>query len=215
MPRNRGIKDVSPGKNPNICLGCSHDCIYCYAKDMAWRRGSQKGGIDHVDEWKTMRIRKKDVDHKYRKKWSYAPLFPSSHDVTPEILDDFLTALGNFLEPGNKVNITSKPHLECIKAICERYGDYNDKIQFMFTFTFTAMDDKILSFWEPGAPSYKERKACLKYVYDAGFNTRVFIEPILDPDNLEDLVKEILPFIIIDIWIGKLNHAKRVKIMYL
>jgi len=212
MPRHKGTKDVSPGKNPNICTGCSHDCIYCYAKDMALKRGSEKGGIDHVDEWKNMKIRRKDVDHRYRKKWAYAPLFPSSHDITPEILGDYLTALGNFLEPGSKVNITSKPHLECIKAICERYGDYTDKIQFMFT--FTAKDDKILSFWEPNAPGYEERKACLKYVYDAGFNTRVFIEPMWDPDNLEDLVNDISPFITIDIWVGKMNHFNRIKKMY-
>ncbi len=209
MAKHKGTKDVSPGKNVNICTGCSHDCIYCYAKESALRYGH----ISSVDEWKTMKIREKDVNHNFRKKWSYAPLFPSSHDITPEILDSYLTALGNFLEPGNKVNIVSKPHLECVKAIYEEYGDhYNDKIQFMFT--FTAKDDKILSFWEPNAPGYKERKACLKYVNDAGFNTRVFIEPVLDPDNLEDLVEDLLPFITIDLWIGKMNHVGRIKKMY-
>jgi len=209
MPRNKGTKDISEGKNVNICTGCSHDCIYCYARASAFRFKQ----IESVDEWKNMKVRKKDVERKYKEKWDYAPLFPSSHDVTPEILDDYVKALGNFLAPGNAVNITSKPHLECIKAICKEYGDqYRDKIRFMFT--ITSNNDKVLSFWEPGAPDFAERLACLKYAADAGFRTRVFIEPMLDPDNLEALVNEISPYVSMDIWIGKLHHAKRIKAMY-
>lgn len=212
--RNRGTKDVSPGKNVNICLGCSHDCLYCYAKKMALERHKRglKGGIAHVDEWKNMRVRQKDVDRKYKKPWSYAPLMPSSHDITPEILDDFIAALDNFLVAGNKVNITSKPHMECIYAICKRLHFFEKQIRFMFT--ITAMDDKILSFWEPGAPGYEERMECLRYVHNLGFETRIFIEPILDMDNLEELIKEILPFITMDIWLGKMHHSKRIKAMY-
>ena len=111
------------------------------------------------------------------------------------------------------MNITSKPHLECIKAIYQEYGDqYRDKIRFMFT--VTSNNDKVLSFWEPGAPNFEERLACLKYAFDAGFKTRVFIEPMLEPENVEELVGQISPYVSMDIWIGKLHHAKRIKGMF-
>ena len=34
-------------------------------------------------------------------------------------------------------------------------------------FSIGACDDQILSFWEPNAPNFEERKQCLKYAYKA------------------------------------------------
>ena len=212
MTRNKGTRDVSPGPNVNICTGCSHDCIYCYARKMAMKKGSKRGGIDSISEWKNMRIREKDVKKKYIKKWGYAPLFPSSHDITPEILDSYLMALGNFLEPGNEVIVVSKPHFACIDAICKKFDGFRDKITFMFT--ITGMNEDIRAFWEPGAPSYNERLKCLGHVHSQGFKTQAFVEPILDPDRLEELVSTLLLFSTGDIWVGRMHHIGKIKKMY-
>ena len=83
----------------------------------------------------------------------------------------------------------SKPHLDCIQAICQQFGDYREKI--LFRFTIGACDDTVLSFWEPGAPTYAERMASLQYAYEQGFQTSVSVEPMLDSANIDQLIAEL------------------------
>ena len=94
--------------------------------------------------------------------------------------------------------------LECIKRQCDALLFFKEEI--FFRFTIGAMDDKVLSYWEPTAPSNKERKQPLAFAYNQGFNTSVDIEPMLDSPNIKDLVEERLPIVNDVIWIGKMNH---------
>ena len=59
----------------------------------------------------------------------------------------------------------SKPHLDCIKAFCDMFRPYRRRI--LLRFSIGACDDQILSFWEPNALNFEERKQCLKYAYKA------------------------------------------------
>jgi DNA repair photolyase len=68
------------------------------------------------------------------------------------------------------------------------------------------MDDEILSYWEPNATSYEERKRSLAFAYEQGFNTSVSVEPMLDSPKIDDLVEDLLPLVKDAIWIGKMNH---------
>jgi hypothetical protein len=145
-------------------------------------------------------------------------MFPSSHDITPNNLNACMTVLEKLLAAGNDVLIVSKPHLDCIKAICdafERYSDIFDvfdgcyRYRMVFRFTIGAVDNRILRFWEPNAPSYEKRKAALKYAFDAGFQTSVSAEPLLDAENIDLLVSELLPYITDSLWIGEMNHIGR------
>jgi DNA polymerase III sliding clamp (beta) subunit (PCNA family) len=189
-------------KSVNCCDGCSHDCLYCYAKEMASRNGRIP-----IDQWKAERIRQKDVDKKHRL-YDGRVMFPSSHDITPRNLDACSTVVRNLLLPGNQLLIVSKPHLECIKAICKEFGNY--KNQMTFRFTISATDDRVLSFWEPNAPNYQERNECLKYAFKAGFRTSVSVEPMLDPERIDDLVRDLSRYVNDAIWIGKMNHLGRI-----
>jgi DNA repair photolyase len=197
---NHGTQEWSV-KTVNCCTGCSHDCRYCYAKGMAVR-------FKQVTEsqWPLERIRPDDVikRHKY---YGGQVMFPSSHDITPNNLDACLTVLGNMLAAGNKVLVVSKPHLKCIMAICERFKDFKEKI--LFRFTIGACDDRILSFWEPNAPVYDERKESLIYAYESGFQTSVSVEPMLDAPNIDKLISELQLYVTNAIWIGKMNHLGR------
>ena len=73
------------------------------------------------------------------------------------------------------------------------------------------MDDKVLSFWEPGAPVYKERKEALRYAFDYGFKTSVSMEPMLDIANIDKVIKEVNQFVNEDIWLGPMSHLKRIS----
>jgi len=185
----------------NCCTGCRHGCLYCYAESLALQRKQVTEG-----QWTNQRIRHHDVVKGRRKRFQGWVMFPSSHDITPFNLNACLTVLEKLLNAGNKVLIVSKPHLDCIEAICQQFGDYRGQI--LFRFTIGSCDDSVLSFWEPGAPAYAERMAALQYAYEQGFQTSVSVEPMLDSANIGRLIAEILPYVTETIWIGKMNHLE-------
>jgi len=191
------------GNNVNICTGCKNDCLYCWANIKAQERKQVKPG-----EWPEFKIRKHDVE-KSRKLHNGLVGFPSTHDIFPEILDDYLIVLGKLLRAGNEVLIVSKPNLECIKAICNASTYFKDKI--LFRFTIGAMDGKILSFLDSKAPKYEERKECLQYAFENGFRTSVSMEPMLDTPQIERLIADLRPYVNEDIWLGTMNHLKKIK----
>jgi DNA repair photolyase len=79
----------------------------------------------------------------------------------------------------------------------------------MFRFTIGAMNNAILRFWEPGAPSFKERLDSLTYAFCSGYKTSVSIEPMLDSDNVLDLILTVEPFVTDSIWLGMMNHIRK------
>ena len=134
-------------------------------------------------------------------------MFPSSHDITPGNVDACLTVLGRLLEAGNDVLVVSKPRADIIKRICETFAPYREKI--LFRFTIGAMNNEILSFWEPNAPSYEERKMALVHALEAGYATSVSIEPMLDASHIIELIRDLEPFVTESIWIGTMNHIRK------
>ena len=136
-------------------------------------------------------------------------MFPSSHDITPDILKECMTVLEKLLKFGNQMLIVSKPHYDCIREICKKFELYKNQI--LFRFTIGACDDRILSYWEPGAPRYGERKTSLKYAFDQGFRTSVSVEPMLDSANIDALISDLSPYVTHSIWIGTMNHLGRLE----
>jgi len=182
----------------NIATGCPHWCRYCFALFMAVVRFHRM----ERNEWPNMRVREKDV-RKRHPKYDGTVMFPSTHDIVPEILEACLIVLRNLVAAGNTILVVTKPHIECIKAICVEFKDYRDQIRFRFT--IGAHDDGILSYWEPGAPPFAERMACLDLAKNSGYSTSVSIEPILDSGNVVELVTMMMPVVTDTIWLGKMN----------
>ena len=188
----------------NCCNGCPHNCRYCFAKFMALRF---KRNTD--DGWGTCLVRQHDIIKKH-KKYQGLVMFPSSHDITPDNYDACRQVLGNLLKAVNQVLIVSKPHLDVIEAICSDFIQFRSQI--LFRFTIGATDDAILRRWEPGAPSYTERKDSLRLAFQSGFETSVSIEPMLDPIHIDELFAQLEPYVTETIWIGKLNYLGRIII---
>jgi DNA repair photolyase len=153
---NHGTQEWSV-KTVNCCTGCSHDCLYCYAKGMAIRFKQVTAG-----QWLLEQVRPKDVS-KQHKKYDGQVMFPSSHDITPGNIDACIEVLRNLIDVGNQVLVVSKPHLDCIEKICCEFEEYRDQI--LFRFSIGACDNNVLSYWEPNAPSYEERFAALRFAY--------------------------------------------------
>jgi len=190
----------------NCVNGCEHDCRYCFARYSAVDRYHRMT----ADEWRKPVVREADVN-RGRKKIDGVVMFPSTHDITPAILEPCMTVLAKLLAAGNEVLLVSKPHLECIEAIAKGFGDYKDTLRFRFT--IGSSRDEVLKFWEPGAPSFEERRNSLKLAFDAGFKTSISAEPLLDPFYVRELWEGLIDYVNWEFWIGKLNKSEsRVKI---
>ncbi len=190
----------------DCCRGCSHDCRYCYAR---YASVVKKGEMSAA-QWRTPRIDAQALRRDYPL-YAGQVMFPAGHDIQPEIVDDCILLLEKLLSAGNRVLVVSKPHLECIEKICHVFRHARSRI--LFRFSITAQDDRILRFWEPGAPSYQERFAALRYACAQSFQTSVSVEPMLDSDTVEALIGELAPFVTHSIWLGKMNRiARRVTV---
>ncbi len=186
-------------RRENCLDGCSHDCKYCYAKAMAMRFGHNT-----PQNWKNETL-KSDILKKGFRKSEGKIMFPSAHDITPAHLDDCMAFLEHMLRPGNQIIILTKPHLECVKAICQKFGWCKNQI--LFRFTIGSSDSNTLKFWEPNAPDFEERLESLKHAFSEGYQPSVSSEPMLD-DNLNDVIRQVSPLITDTIWIGKANDLR-------
>lgn len=188
----------------NVGIGCKNACLYCYARVHALRFGI----IKTRDEWSTERLSNKKIKPEKRKG---IIMFPTQHDITPFYLPEIMKALDALLSVGNKILLVSKPHPECIEAICERYVEHKDNI--LFRFTIGDVNPYISSFWEPGAPLPEERFEALGITKHYGFQTSVSIEPMLrDIEGTLCVAHAVKPFVTEKIWIGKMNKIdERVK----
>lgn len=187
-------------ENANYISGCSHNCKYCYSREMAIRF-KRKTSLN----WQTEEINKIQFKKKV-KKVNGIVMFPSSHDITPKNIENSIYFLEKLLNVDNEVLIVTKPHLVVIKTICKKFSNKKSKI--LFRFTIGSNNTDTLKFWEPNAPSYKERKECLIFAFKNGFSTSISCEPMLD-NNIAELVEELTPFVTNSIWLGKMNFIHR------
>ncbi|MBN2335278.1 hypothetical protein JXL21_06925, partial [Candidatus Bathyarchaeota archaeon] len=191
--------------NVNCVKGCSNDCRYCYAKMMGKRFGRCT-----EETWKNMKINEAAVKKNYPK-FKGRVMFPSSHDIVdePKIIDACFKVLTKLLQAENEVLVTSKPNLHVTEEIINQFSEYQDHLQFRFT--ITTNNDRLLSFWEPNAPRYEERKESLILAYKEGYKTSVSIEPFLDKDPI-NLITELEPYVTESIWVGPMNYIPRKNI---
>lgn len=185
--------------NIDCCTGCPHGCRYCYARYDAVVRKQEIP----ADSWQECVVRQEDVNRTYPL-YDGQVMFPTTHDIVPEILNDCITVIASLLRVGNRVLLVTKPHMLCIERLCREF--VSQKEQILFRFTITARDNELLQFWEPGAPGYDERKECLYLARDLDFETSVSVEPMLDSGDIVDMFHDLAPAVTHSIWIGKMNR---------
>lgn len=182
----------------NIMFGCRNNCRYCYARRNACRFGqlSDPGG------WTTM-VQSAGSHAAFRKEKGRI-MFPTAHDLFPDHLPAIEKNLRGWLDKGNSILIVTKPRQDVIEHLVDIL-DPSDPV--VFRFTIGSMDDEILRFWEPGAPSFSERFTCLRLANSEGFITSVSSEPFLDGDVVR-MAKLLLPYVSDSMWIGKMNRIR-------
>ena len=181
----------------NIASGCAHDCRYCYAKAMAVRFGRAT-----PESWRHETV----LPSKLAKRWRKVEgriMYPTTHDITPGLLESSVATLRSMLATGNEVLVVSKPHLECVERLCAELRPWRERV--MWRMTIGSLSRDCLGFWEPGAPESAERIAALRHAHASGYRTSVSSEPMLDDASVA-LVRAVRPFVTDSIWIGKANN---------
>ena len=186
-------------RTANCLEGCWHDCVYCYAKSMAIRFDRKTAETWHVE------VPRPDLIDKVLTGRPCRVMFPSTHDITPSNLRVCLPAIEAMLDHGHSLLIVSKPHVDCIQAICRSFACDRERI--LFRFTIGSSSDEVLAFWEPNAPCFMERLDSLCLAHETGFGTSVSCEPMLD-GNIDAVINEVLPFVTDAVWVGKANQLR-------
>ena len=183
----------------NIIRGCNCGCLGCFAADIANRFKMVAPG-----QWETEVLNERAFNAKVPKGGKLT-MFPSTHNISPEFLDPCEEKIQQILDSGSDLLLVLKPWLEVVKSICTRFEAVKDRITYRFTIGST--DNDVLKFWEPGAPSYEERKSCLQYAFEHSYGTGVSVEPWWGGD-IDSLISELRPYVTDSIWIGKMNRGK-------
>ena len=133
-------------------------------------------------------------------------MFPTTHDITINNVDEVINFLIPWLECGNEFLIVSKPDHLAMTKLLKWLEPWKEQITLRFT--IGSSDEKVLAFWEPEAPTFKSRLASLIYAFERGWKTSVSCEPYLDY-SIHQLVFDLLPYITDSIWVGKMNEIDR------
>lgn len=92
--------------NVNWFYGCPNNCLYCYAKWMAYRF---KRLLD-PEEWSEMRPNQRAIDKGYAKRQGRI-MVPTSHDIVPENCKGFREN-GEFCQDGLRLYLHSHARLK-------------------------------------------------------------------------------------------------------
>lgn len=196
----RGADEWSDAKY-NICIGCEHGCLYCYAKALICRT---REDLRAPGAWQQQQLNPKREKMGAEVGRKGVVMFPTSHDITPTFLPEAKITIRNLLQK-NKVLIVSKPHLMVIEALCSEFVDSKDKL--MFRFSIGSADETLCNYWEPNAPAPQERIQALRFAHAAGFKTSVSMEPMLDNrEGICRLVAALQAYVTDSIWLGKMNN---------
>lgn len=186
----------------NIARGCAHNCRYCYAAQNA-----QRFKVRARNDWPTEELTKRAGLTHYPKRDGVI-MFPTAHDITPNIVDAYQRQALLMLEAGNDLLVVTKPHLACIKQLCEAFQPHKNKV--LFRFTIGTLDQALAAFWEPGAPTPDERMDALVHAHAQGFQTSVSAEPLLGGVKCAvQLLDTVRPYVTDSVWIGKMNKIRQ------
>jgi len=189
----------------DVKSNCPNDCKYCYMKRL-------KNKFHNVDiENLNVVIDKKRVDKNFKKVKKGDEkmiMFPSSHDITVELVDDFIKVATKMLDAGHYLLIVTKPNLICINKMIDQLANYKNQI--MFRLTITSNDLNLLNYFEHNAPKYEERKQCLINLFNNGFQTSISMEPFLsDPIPI---INELQQYVTETIWIGLMSGINQMEL---
>jgi len=180
----------------NPYVGCSHECIYCYARFMKRFRNYPEEWGEFVD----VKINSPQVLEKEIKKLSPSRKLFSNFQKKPSI---FISSVSDPYQPLEKKYKLTRKCLEILlkydfsvfiltkSSLVFRDLDLFKKFKDLeIGITITVLDDKIRRLFEPYSSSSSKRIKTLEKLHKAGIKTYAFVGPILPfITNLPELFK--------------------------
>ena len=186
----------------NVCRGCSHDCLYCYARAEKLRYGQ----IADADEWATEVVNERRVAKGYRRWGCRRVMFPSAHDITPGTVDAVAAVAAKLLRAENKLLLVTKADGPCVERVARATRQWQGGV--LWRLTIGCLDERCRRFWEPGAPPIDMRLETLRRLVAGGWETSVSAEPLLQPTAARRLVEAVAPYVTETIWIGAARRLR-------
>ena len=158
----------------NVCL---YMCKYCYGAKY-WVTGKIYGKTPDA----VRRFAKRHADLKYPIRFgSLSDIF--DHRVNWTVFELAEKAVRHLNEYDYPYIICTKSDLTVHEGLT-RVVEESKRENFELQVTITTTDEKVARFWEPGAPSPRERLRCLKHFADAGYDVVIRVGPIY-PDAFD------------------------------
>ncbi|HUX16589.1 MAG TPA: hypothetical protein VMW52_08960 [Phycisphaerae bacterium] len=211
----------------NCCRGCSHACVYCYARRQALRYGRIPNGAAWADQ-RALTVEQVQADGRFARRYRGVVMLPTTHDLTlgpTGALRACRAALWRLLEVGNRVLVVTKPSQAAVDAIVSATHDPYlpldqdgvsgeppppGRSRIEVRCTITHLSPAAGRIWEPGAPTAGERIDCLRRLQREEIATSVSVEPLLEPWRAEELVDLVTPYVSAggEIWVGHCNRLR-------
>jgi DNA repair photolyase len=195
----------------NFVQGCAHGCKYpCYAFTMKKRFGQVKTYEDWLKPYlvsNTLELLDKEIPKLRDKIKSVQLCFTTDPFMYgyPQIENMAIAAINKLNQAGIKCTALTKGILPQELQNCSKENEYG--------ITLISLDEGYRVKMEPGAASYAERIAALKWLHDKGCKTWVSVEPYPTPNLIEQDLTELLEAISFTdkIIFGRTNYSKEIS----
>ena len=188
----------------NIYRGCDHGCKYCYAPAATF---STATAFRNSHTRKTFSIAALAREAKKLRGTNKRVLLCFTTDPYQH-LDEILKVTRDVLELFRHYSIPfqvlTKGGFRALRDI-----DLFSKRD-AFATTMTLLDESQSLEWEPDAATPSERMYALSQFHNAGIQTWVSLEPVIDPAQSLEIIRQTYPFV--DLFkVGTLNHHAYAK----
>jgi len=182
----------------NLYRGCAHNCVYCDGRTEKYQVDGEFG-TDVVVKINAIELLRRELDPSRKRtpfKKGYAGIGGGVGDSYQPIEEKYKLcrrALHILYEKKFPVHVLTKSilverDLDIIKKI-------NEQKRAMLSFSFSSVDDKIGSVFEPGVPAPSKRLETLSMFKEEGIPCGMFLMPVIPfitdkPEYLEETVKQ-------------------------
>ena len=183
-----GLPDLDYALNPYI--GCSHGCIYCYAREYTrYREVATNWGKIVIVKENLVEVLKREIKT-HRKGVVGVGTITDAYQYIEKDYELTRRSIEILLEHGFRLSIQTKSPL--VIRDLDILIDYRKSVD--VGFTITTVDDDIAKHIEPNAPPPRYRVEALYNISSYGIETWIFLGPIIpgindDSSNIEKIVR--------------------------
>jgi len=182
----------------NLYRGCTHNCVYCDGRSEKYRV-SGEFGEEVIIKINAIDVLKKELDNIKKKtpfKNSYIMIGGGVGDSYQPMENKYeLTKRTLELIYNKKLPISILTKSTLVKRDVDIIKKINKTTRAIISFSFSSVDDKISSIFEPGVPPPSERLKTIKYFKNEGVFCGMFLLPIIPfitdkPSIMEETIKQ-------------------------